>query len=72
MITQPPVPIVKSPWKDNQTNVAYNGMAVETFEGGKGEGEDKEWQDDEPRASESLATVLDDGACSVNMIQSTS
>ena len=47
-------------------------MAVETFKGGKGEDEDNEWQDDKPRASGSLATVLDDSACSVNTIQSTS
>ena len=72
LITQPLVSIVKFPWKDNQTNVAYNDMAVETFEGGKDEGEDNEWQDDKPRACGSLAMLLDDGACSVNMIQSTS
>jgi len=72
LITQPPVSIVKSPWKDNQADVAYDDMAVETFESGKGADEDNEWQDDEPRASGSLATVIDDGGGSMNTIQSTS
>jgi hypothetical protein len=72
LITQPPEFIVKSPWKDNQTEVAYDDMAVETFEGGKGEDDENEWHDDEPRASGSPATVLDDGDCSVNKIHSIS
>ena len=47
--------IVKSPWKDNQAEVAYDDMAVKTFEGGKGEDDENELQDDEPRASGSPA-----------------
>ena len=52
--------------------VAYDDMAVEKFKSGKGEDEDNEWQDDEPIARGSPATMPHDGACSVNTIQSTS
>ena len=52
LITQPPVSIVKSPWKENQTEVAYDDMAVETFEGGKGKDDENEWQDNEPEPAD--------------------
>jgi hypothetical protein len=43
MVSQTPASLEKSPWKDNQDDVAYDDQATETFEGGKGADDDNEW-----------------------------
>jgi hypothetical protein len=73
MVSQTPASLEKPPWSDNQDNVAYDEMALETFEGGKGADDENEWQDEaETLAGGSKATVIDTGPHSVNTVPSDS